>query len=222
MEYVTDLEELSQSSIEIDTRKDNKKMREIITELKYRIDKDNLTALSAPQIGEKYRIFCVKFTTKKGKKTSESIHTFVNPIATGIKGLVIDREADISLPDRQFLIVRNNDISIAYQNPMGKPLYQKFSGKTTAIIQLMLDHLDGVLLSDLGLEIDERFDQATEEEKNELLKAYMNSLDLYKKGLDDEIENDKDLKSMSDAIKFMQSVRDGETQLGSPISIDKE
>ena len=105
---------------------------------------------------------------------------------------------------------------------MGKPLYQKFSGKTTAIIQLMLDHLDGVLLSDLGLEIDERFDQATEEEKNELLKAYMNSLDLYKKGLDDEIENDKDLKSMSDAIKFMQSVRDGETQLGSPISIDKE
>ena len=222
MEYITDLEELSQSSIEIDTRKDNKKMRDIITELKYRIDKDNLTALSAPQIGEKYRIFCVKFTTKKGKQVSESIHTFVNPIATGIKGLVIDREADISLPNRQFLIVRNNDISIAYQNPMGKPLYQKFSGKTTAIIQLMLDHLDGVLLSDLGLEIDERFDQATEEEKNELLKAYMNSLDLYKKGLDDEIENDKDLKSMSDAIKFMQSVRDGETQLGSPISIDKE
>ena len=221
MEYITDLEELSQSSIEIDTRKDNKKMRDIITELKYKIDKDNLIALSAPQIGEKYRIFCVKFTTKKGKKTSEAIHTFVNPIATGIKGLVIDREADISLPGRQFLIVRNNDISIAYQNPMGKPLYQKFSGKTTAIIQLMLDHLDGVLLSDLGLEIDERFDQATEEEKNELLKAYMNSLDLYKKGLDDEIENDKDLKSMSDAIKFMQSVRDGETQLGSPISVTK-
>ena len=71
MKYITNIEELAQSSIEIDTKKDNKKMREIISELKSRIEKDDLTALSAPQIGEKYRIFCIKFTEKKGKKAKD-------------------------------------------------------------------------------------------------------------------------------------------------------
>ena len=220
MEYITDVEELVQSSIEIDTKKDNKKMREIITELKYRIGKDNLTALSAPQIGEKYRIFCIKFTEKKGKKTSETIKTFINPIVTGIKGIVVNREADICIPNKQFIIVRNNELSLLYQNPLGNSLSQKFSGKSSAVVQLMMDHLDGILLTDLGLEIDEKFDEASEEEKNELIEAYLNSLDVYKKQVDEEIENNKELKSMQDAVKFIQSVRDGETKLGSPITVD--
>lgn len=222
MEYITSIEELVQSSIEIDTKKDNKKMREIITELKYRIGKDNLTALSAPQIGEKYRIFCIKFTEKKGKKASETIKTFINPIVTGIKGIVVDKEADICIPNKQFIIVRNNELSLLYQNPLGNNLSQKFSGKSSAVVQLMMDHLDGILLTDLGLEIDEKFDEASEEEKNELIEAYLNSLDVYKKQVDEEIENNKELKSMQDAVKFIQSVRDGETKLGSPISIGKE
>lgn len=220
MKYITDIEELSQASVEIDTKKDNKKMREIITELKYRIGKDNLTALSAPQIGEKYRIFCIKFTEKKGKKVSETIKTFINPVITGIRGIVVDREADICIPDKQFIIVRNNDLSLLYQNPLGNPISQKFSGKSSAVIQMMVDHLDGVLLTDLGLEIDERFDEATEEEKNELIDAYLKSLDLYKKEVDKDINNDKDLKSMKDAVDFIQSVRNGETKLGSPITVD--
>ena len=220
MKYITDIEELSQASVEIDTKKDNKKMREIITELKYRIGKDNLTALSAPQIGEKYRIFCIKFTEKKGKKASETIKTFINPVITGIRGIVVDREADICIPDKQFIIVRNNDLSLLYQNPLGNPISQKFSGKSSAVIQMMVDHLDGVLLTDLGLEIDERFDEATEEEKNELIDAYLKSLDLYKKEVDKDINNDKDLKSMKDAVDFIQSVRNGETKLGSPITVD--
>lgn len=220
MEYITDVEELAQSSIEIDVKKDNKKMREIITELKYRIGKDNLTALSAPQIGEKYRIFCIKFTEKKGKKTSETIKTFINPIVTGIKGIVVNREADICIPNKQFIIVRNNELSLLYQNPLGNSLSQKFSGKSSAVVQLMMDHLDGILLTDLGLEIDEKFDEASEEEKNELIEAYLNSLDVYKKQVDEEIENNKELKSMQDAVKFIQSVRDGETKLGSPITVD--
>lgn len=220
MNFVTDELELSQPSIEIDTKKEGKVMREVITELKDKITKNKLTALSAPQVGKKVRIFCVKFTTKKGKKSSEVVHTFINPIITGLKGIVIDRESDVSLPDRQFLIARNNEINILYQNPMGKPLSQKFTGKAAAVMQLMIDHLDGVLLTDLGLEIDERFDQATDEEKNELLEAYMKSLDLYKDFLNEDIKNDSALSTLKNAVDFIQSVREGETDLGSPISVD--
>ena len=38
--YVTDLDELSQSSVEIDVKKDGAKMREIILELKKRMEED--------------------------------------------------------------------------------------------------------------------------------------------------------------------------------------
>lgn len=223
LEYIYDEEQLSQSSVEIDTKKDSKEMRDTISAIKQKMEQDNLTALSAPQIGKQHRIFCIKFTEKKkGKKTSESIRTFVNPVVTGIRGLFIDRESDVCLPDRQFIIVRNKDISVVYQNPLGNPVSQKYSGKAAAVIQMMVDHLDGVLLSDLGLEIDERFDEATDEEKNELLEAYMKSLDLHKKQLDEYIENDRELKSMRDAVSFIQSVREGETQLGAPITVDTE
>lgn len=223
-EFILDEEKLAQSSTEIDTKKQNAEMRKIILELKNTIEEKGLTALSAPQIGYQYRIFCVKFQNKnkKKKKTTESIHTFINPVATGIRGIVIDREGDPCLPNRQFIIVRNNDISLLYQTPLGKPISQNFSGKATAIIQLMLDHLDGVLLTDLGLEIDDRFDEATEEERNELLEAYMKSLDLYKANLDNYIENDEELKSMKDAVDFIQSVREGKTNLGAPIEIEKK
>lgn len=218
--YITDEEELSISSTEIDVKKDSQHMREVITKLKECITKDGLTALSAPQIGFKDRIFCVKFKSKAGKKIKEEIHTYVNPVITGIRGLVIDREGDISLGNKQFIIVRNNEVSIIYQTPLGKAMSQKFSGKSSAVIQFMIDHLDGILLSDTGLEIDERFDEATEEEKNELIEAYLESLDIYGKSLRNEIESNKELKSMDDAVKFIQSVRNGETDLGAPIEID--
>ena len=220
MEYITDVEELSQPSIEIKVEDNAKKIKEIVHELQYRMGKDNLTALSAPQIGEKYRIFCIKFVNGKNKKKAEVIHTFINPVALGIKGFVIDREEDVCLPNKQFLIPRSNDINIIYQDTAGKTHTQRYSGKAAAVIQHMIDHLDGVLLSDMGLEIDGRFDEATDEEKNELLQAYMDSLSAYKDEMNSYIESNKDLKDIRDAVTFIQSVREGVTSLGSPITVD--
>lgn len=222
MDYILDEKELSIPSIEVDVKKDNKLVREIVLKLKDKMQQDNLVALSAPQIGYKQRIFCVKFTSKFKKKEVDTIHTYVNPIVTGIRNIVIDREKDPCLPDKEYIIVRNNDLSLIYQTPLGKVVSQKFSGKAVSIIQQMLDHIDGILISDTGLEIDERFDQASEEEKNALLRAYMESLDLYREGLNKYIGEDEELKSIKDAVDFIQSVRNGDTKLGSPISIEKQ
>lgn len=220
MEYITNIDELSDSSLEVDFDTDKKRISEIVEKLKYRISKDNLIAISAPQIGEKVRIFCIRFTTKQNGKTFDKVHTFVNPVIVGMKGFVLDREKDISLPDREFIIARNNDINVMFQTEKGESVEHKFSGKIAAFIQLMVDHLDGILLTDMGLEIDHLFDEATDEERNELLKAYTEWIESYQKKLTSDIEEDKELSSMNDAIKFIQSVRSGETNLGSPIEID--
>lgn len=220
MEYITNIDELSDSSVEVDFDTDKKRISEIIEKLKYRISKDNLIAISAPQIGEKVRIFCIRLTTKQNGKTFDKVHTFVNPVIVGMKGFVLDREKDISLPDREFIIARNNDINIMFQTEKGESVEHKFSGKIAAFIQLMVDHLDGILLTDMGLEIDHLFDEATEEERNELLKAYTEWIESYQKKLTSDIEEDEELSSMSDAIKFIQSVRSGETKLGDEITVD--
>ena len=79
--------------------------------------------------------------------------------------------------------------------------------------QHCLDHLNGMLLTDIGLEIDELFDNATDEERAEVIKMYAESLDIRQKELTQQIEQDEELKQIDDAAKFMASVHSGETQI---------
>ena len=84
-------------------------------------------------------------------------------------------------------------------------------GQAAIVFQHSVDHLDGLLLSDVGLEITEEFDKASEDERVELIKMYIDSLDIKRKELEKEIEEDPDLKQISDAINFLESVQKGET-----------
>lgn len=197
--------DLSERAIEIDVRTENNLLREIVTALKATIQKNNLTALSAPAIGYNKRIFCVKF--------KEEIKTFINPIITQAKGIQLSREHCSSIPGKEFIIPRNNDITLMYQKAMGKIESRQIVGLSAFVIQHELQHLDGLLLSDIGLELDENWDKLTEEEREEIITLYLDSLDMRAKDLDNEIKEDPELKQMSDAIDYMTSVYKGETKL---------
>ena len=155
--------ELSERSVEIDTTVQNKECREIASALKQTLKKNNLVALSAPAIGIQRRIFVINF--------EEEIKTFINPIILNAKGLELSKETCSSIPGRKFLMLRNNDINVIYQKPTGKIESRELKGRAAFVFQHELQHLDGVLLSDLGLEIDEDFENATEQEKDELLEC---------------------------------------------------
>lgn len=205
MEIITDFEALSNRADEIDTRKENALVREIVVKLKETIREHNLAGLSAPQIGYDKRIICINF---KG-----DIRTFVNPIIVNVEGLEMSRETCSSLPGKTFIRPRHNKIAIMSQTPLGKTESRTLIGLAAKVFQHEVDHLDGLLLSDVGLEIDDDFDKATTEEKAEIIKAYLDSLDIRQKGLEQEIQEDKDLKQMSDAINFMTGVQKGEIKL---------
>lgn len=197
--------ELSDRSTEINYAVDNKLIREIVSSLKKTIEKNNITALSAPAIGYQYRIFCIKF--------NEEIKTFINPIIMEAKGLQLSREKCTSIPDKEFIIPRNNDLTVVYQRPTGKIESRQIVGLAALVFQHEMQHLDGILLCDLGLEIDNQWDEATDEERAEVLKEFLDSLDLYSSELEKEIQTDPELKQMSDAIDFIASVQTGETKL---------
>lgn len=197
--------DLSQRADEIDIKTENNLMREIISALKHTIEYNNIVALSAPAIGYNKRIFCIKFDTE--------IKTFINPIITGYKGLQIFTEICQSIPDKKYLRIRNNDIQVIYQKPTGSPESRQIVGLSAAVFQHEMDHLDGLLLSDIGLEIDDDFETASEEEKNEVINWYLDTLDLKAAELNKEIESNSELKQMHEGIDFMTSVLKGETKL---------
>ena len=100
-----------------------------------------------------------------------------------------------------------------YQKPTGEVETRQFIGMAAVKVQHEIDHLDGMLLTDIGLEIDDDFEKATEEERNEVVEAYLDSLDIKLKALKEEIEADPVLKEMNEGINFMESVAKGETKL---------
>lgn len=205
-EIITDELALSKRALEIDTRTQNKEMREIIVELKKTIRENKIFALSAPAIGFERRIFCINFSDL-------DIKSFVNPVIVETEGLTISRETCTSIPGKTFLVPRNKKITVMYQDPMGQAQSRKLFGAAACVFQHELQHLDGLLISDIGLEIDEMFDKASPEEQEEVIKAYLESLDLTAKKLSEEIENDPELKQLSDGIDFMTKVQTGEIQL---------
>lgn len=197
--------EISTRAVEIDVRTEGNLQREITSALKKTIEKNNLTALSAPAIGYNKRIFCIKF--------KEEIKTFINPLISNSKGIQLSREKCTSIPGREFIVPRNNDITVIYQRPMGQVESRQLVGLSAFIFQHEMQHLDGLLLSDFALEIDDDWDNASEQEREEVINAYLESLDLKEKELSKEINEDKELKQVSDAIDFMTSVYKGETKL---------
>lgn len=214
MEIVTNLEELSVRSEEVNIKKENQEVRDTIISLKNKVRDENLVGLAAPQIGVKKRIFVINF---KG-----DVRTFINPVIEEAKGFTLSKEQCPSIPGKTFLRIRNSSIGAIYQTPLGKIESKKFLGYAAVTFQRLVDLLDGMVLSDVGLEIDEDFEKASEEERAEVINAYLDSLDLRQKKLEKEIEENPDLQQIQQAMDFIESVQKGETKLGDKVSINKE
>jgi peptide deformylase len=203
---ITDLEKLGEiRAEELDVLKDNQLVRETTLNLKHTIQANNYTHLSGPQIGVDRRIMCINF--------NGDIRTMINPVTSCVKGFVLSRESDASIPGKEFILPRNGEISIVYQTPTGKIQSNTFKGKAAFVVQAAMQTLDGLYISDVGLPLLDGWDDLSEEDKDSIISDYLESLDIKKKDLDKEIESNETLKQISDAAKFMQAVASGEVEI---------
>ena len=213
-EIITDESLLGSRSDEVDIKKQGQLVRQVVHAIKSTMRGLGIKSLSAPAIGLPYRIFCMDFSDSE-------IKTFINPIITSAEGLQLARESCHCIPGKEFIRPRNPKIKVMYQNPTGKILSTEFIGLSAVVFQHELDHLEGLLLGDVGLEIDEQWDKASDEEKQEVISAYLDALDLKQKELQQEIAEDPDLKRTSDAIEFMTKVQRGEVKF-EPVEVRQE
>lgn len=205
---VVDLEALNaiSRSQEIDHEKDGKLLREITGNIKRTMRKKNLVSLSAPGIGYNKRIFCIDFSDKE-------IKSFINPVITNAEGIQLVREQCSSIPGKEYLVPRNKTVDVIYETPTGVIKNDRFKDVVAAVIQHEMQHLDGVTLEDIGLEVDSDFDEATEEERQEVIDMYLDSLDLKSQFLENEIAGDDELKLVAERYRFIEALAKGDITL---------
>lgn len=101
----------------------------------------NGIGLAAPQIGEHIRAFAVR---------TDPVMVCFNPRIVDVsqEEIVMD-EGCLSFPGAILKINRARHIRMRYQNPLGETMTDKFTGMTARIILHELDHLNGIVFTDL-------------------------------------------------------------------------
>ena len=209
MELITSEEVLHSRATETDTVSNNAEVRETILKMKEAVREKNLVGLTAPQVGVDMRIVVLNF--------DGDVRTFINPVVSNRKGIELSREV-CEFDGKEYIVPRNNDIDIYYTTPLGKIEHRQLLGMAAKVMLHQLDILDGISASDFGLEVMEGFDEASDEEKDKIIKMYLDSLDLLGKQVEEELKNDEDAQQIKNAVNFITKVRKGEVQ----ISDDRE
>lgn len=209
MDIITNLQDLINVGRcqEVDLEKELKEAREIIKNIKRTLRKnDSIVALSAPALGYNKRIFCVDYSDNE-------IKTYINPVIMNATGIQLSREVCSSLPGKEYIRPRNSEIDVIFQRPTGEINTQRFKGVAACTIQHEIDHLDGINLSDIGLEIDSDFDDASDDEKQQIIDMYLDSLDIKRSSIHDEIKEDPELNKISENLRFTEALARGDIKL---------
>ena len=207
---INDISELPNSAdtvLEINTsnKKLNQLMRDTIVSLKNTIREKNLDGLTACQIGVNIRVMVINF--------NGDLKTYVNPLLVKADGFVLNRESCIHIPDKTYLVPRHKSITIIYETPLGKIEEAKLVGKAAYVAQHLIWHMDGMFIDDVGLEIDEDWDELTDEEKSQIIKEYAESLDIRAAELNDELDKTEQGKKLKEGVEFEQAVARGEVRI---------
>lgn len=177
---------------------------EIINKIKKVMEKDNnILALSAPQIGINKRIFCLRF--------NDQIKTFINPIIIKKKGLNITVENFISMPGKEIVIGRPEEITVVYYNEEFKYEDNKLLGAAASIFDQQAQLLDGVLPSELGLVSDIELDgKINDTDLPEIIPFYRDTfLPSKLANLTEAISNDEEAHKAFKQLKFTEGVING-------------
>ena len=184
---------------------------EIVTKIKAVMAANpELLALSAPQIGIDKRIFCLRF--------NDQIKTFINPIITKKKGLNIIIESCSSMPGKEIVIGRPEEITVVYYNENFKYEDNKLLGAAASLFDQQAQMLDGVLPTELGLVSDIEKDGKIEEaDLAEIIPFYKDTfLPSKLECLNKAIEADENAAKDYRHLKFTEGVINGRIAVVEP------
>ncbi len=102
---------------------------------------DHAVGLSAPQVASSLRLCVIRFNGLN--------RTLINPqIIKKSRDLTLMPELCLSIPNKEFNILRYDKITLKYTNELGVTYKIKAKNFLSVLLQHELDHLDGILMSD--------------------------------------------------------------------------
>lgn len=191
-EIIVDEKILAQPSYEIDTKKENKLLTEIILALKDTLrETPTGIGLSAIQLGYNKRVFVINF--------NGDLRTFVNPMISKFSKPTWSIEGCLSVPDKRYAVMTFDEVEVFYQTPLGKNMSARLRGTAARVFQHECNHLNGVTIKDHGLEWSDELDKLSEEEKNALFIELAKTLEEKQKEKEKEQDASRnDAKSTKD------------------------
>ena len=184
---------------------------EIINKIKEVMNANTeLIALAAPQIGINKRIFCLRF--------NDQIKTFINPIITKKKGLSIVIETCASMPGKEIVIGRPEELTVVYYNDEFKYEDNKLVGAAASMFDQQAQILDGILPSELGLVSDIEADGKIEEaDLADIIPFYKDTFLPSKiAALNEAISADEEAQKYFNQLKFTEGVINGRNAVIEP------
>ncbi len=211
IEIIKDLEKLTSAAAPLQFLTEQGTMKDegldIISKLKEAMDADKtILALTAPQIGIDSRIFCIRF--------NDQIKTFINPIVTKKGKYEIKPESFVSMPGKEILITRPEELTIVYYTEEFKYEENKLLGAAARLFDQSCQLLDGVTPADLGLisdvETDGSLADLSEEEIAQVVKIYKQFIKAKDEALQREIKEDPEVEKAYKQLQFTEKVINGE------------
>lgn len=180
---------------------------EIIGKIKEVMEVDStILALAAPQIGIDSRIFCIRF--------NDQIKTFINPIVTKKGKYEIKPETFVSMPGKEILTTRPEEMTVVYYTDEFKYEENKLLGSAARLFDQHCQLLDGVTPAELGLvsdvETDGSLADLSEEEIAQVIDIYKQFIKAKASALQTEIQQDPELEKAYKQLKFTEKVITGE------------
>ena len=198
-ELIKDPEQLSVRCNEWLVKADPTLAKTISEDLIDTMEANNLYGLTGNMIGYSQRAIALRF--------KDGIHVLLNPAYQTKGDMEIIREKSY-LNDSEYLIPRFHHVVLAFQDVDGS-VKAGDCGTCSELACKLMDMIDGVDTSFYGLEILPEFDLATDEEKEELKKAYLDNLKNSSIELSKQLSEDPETKQEWDAYRYLRGVMDG-------------
>ena len=134
---------LHEKSVEV--RRFEGALHKLIDDMKMTMYHEDGVGLAAPQVG----------ILKKVAVVDDREHGYIeliNPQIVERTGNVESIEFCLSVPDRGGKVMRASEIKVSAQDRYGKPFTMCVNGKQAIVFQHEIDHLHGILFTDIMLE----------------------------------------------------------------------
>jgi peptide deformylase len=103
--------------------------------------------LAAPQVGVSQRVIVVDYGDEYG-----GLIEMVNPVIVEKSGSVVDVEGCLSIPGLRGHVERFDKLTIHFQSRTGDRYEMKPEGYFARVFQHEIDHLDGILYTDIAID----------------------------------------------------------------------